>query len=176
MFSSSCSESVTSDSESVGSSANPSVSLSTSTGAAVSVSISAAATEVGAGGFLVLLLVTGGFGGVTFFGAIAASAAGGVGLGLTTLASLPTCAFHGTFACGGVTVGDPAGIAVAWAGVAIGAIPPACTCCGLIWTFNCCLAFFNLDFAISCFLSDCINLLKNSFKRDLPMGVSVSNV
>ena len=176
MFSSSRSESVTSDSESVGSSANPSVSLSTSTRAAASVSISVAATEVGTGGFLVLLLVTGGFGRVTFFGAVAATAVGGMGLGLTALAGLPTCAFCGTFACGGVTVGDPAGIAVAWAGVAIGASPPACTCCGLTWTFNCCLAFFNLAFAISCFHSDRINLLKNSFKRDLPMGVSASNV
>ena len=170
MFSSSCSESVASDSESVGSSANPSVSLSTSTGAAVSASIPAAATEVGAGGFLVLLLVTGGFGGVTFFDAVAATAVGGVGLGLTTLVGLPTCAFRGTFACGGVTVGDPEGIAVAWAGVAIGAIPPVCTCCGLTWTFNCCLAFFSLAFAISCFLSDRINLLMNSFKRGPPYG------
>ena len=98
MLSSSCSESVASDSESVGSSAKLSVSLSTSTGATASVSISAAATEVGAGGFLVLLLVTGGFDGVTFFGAIAATAADGVGLGLATLAGLPTCAFHGTLA------------------------------------------------------------------------------
>ena len=79
----------------------------------MSVSISAAATEGGAGRFLVLLLVTGGFGGVTFFGAVAATAAGSVGLGLTTLVGLPTCAFRSTLACGGVTVGDPEGIAVA---------------------------------------------------------------
>ena len=124
MLSSSCPESVASDSESVGSSAKPSVSLSTSTGAAASVSVSAAATEVGTGGFLVLLLVTGGFGGVIFFGAIAATAVGGVGLGLATLAGLPTCAFHGTLACGGVTAGDPAGMTVAWAGAATGALPP----------------------------------------------------
>ena len=123
-----------------------------------------------------MLLVTGGFGRVTFFSAVAAAAAGGVGLGLATLAGLPTCAFRGTLAWDGVTVGDSAGIAVAWAGVATGAFPPACTCCGLTWTFNCCLAFFNLALAISCFLSDRISLLKNSFKRDLPMGVSASNV
>ena len=131
MLSSPCSESVTSDSESVGSSAKPSVSLSTSTGAAASASASAAATEVVTGRFLVLLLVTGGFGGVTFFGAIAATAAGGAGLGLATLAGLPTCAFHGTLACGGVIAGDPAGMAVAWAGAVTGALPPACICCGL---------------------------------------------
>ena len=113
MLSSSCPESVASDSESVGSSAKPSVSLSTSTGATASASVSAAATEVDTGGFLVLLLVTGGFGGVIFFGAVATATAVGVGLGLTTLAGLPTCAFHGTLACGGVTVGDPEGIAVA---------------------------------------------------------------
>ena len=127
MLSSPCSESVTSDSESVGSSAKPSVSLSTSTGAAAS----AAATEVVTGRFLVLLLVTGGFGGVTFFGAVAATAAGGAGLGLATLAGLPTCAFRGTLACGGVIAGDPAGMAVAWAGAVTGALPPACICCGL---------------------------------------------
>ena len=79
-------------------------------------SISAVATEVGGGEFLVLLLVTGGFGRVTFFGAVAATATGGMGLGLTALAGLPTCALRGTFVCGGVTVGDPAGIAVAWQG------------------------------------------------------------
>ena len=72
-----------------------------------------AATGVGAGWFLVLLLVTGGFGGVTFFGAAAAAAADGGGLGLATLAGLPTCAFHGTFACGGVTAGGPTGAAAA---------------------------------------------------------------
>ena len=112
VLSSPCSESVASDSESVGSSAKPSVSLSTSTGVAASASISAAATGVDVGGFLVLLLVTGDFGGVTFFGAIAAAAAGGVGLGLATLAGLPTCAFHRTLAWGGVTVGDPTGVTV----------------------------------------------------------------
>ena len=117
-----------------------------------------------------------GFGGVTFFGVVAAAAAGGTGLGLATLAGLPTCAFRGTLAWGGLTVGDPASVIVVWAGVATGALPPACTCCVLAWTFNCCLAFFNLAFAISCFLSDRISLLKNSFKRDLPMGVSASNV
>ena len=105
--------------------------MSTSTGAAASASASAAATEVVTGRFLVLLLVTGGFSGVTFFGAVAAATAGGVGLGLTTLAGLPTCAFHGTLACGGVTAGDPAGTAVAWAGAVTGALPPACVCCGL---------------------------------------------
>ena len=89
----------------------------------MSASVSAAATKVGTGGFLVLLLVTGGFGGVTFFGAVAATAAGGVGLGLATLAGLPTCAFLGTLACGGVTAGDPAGMAVAWAGAVTGAPP-----------------------------------------------------
>ena len=131
VLSSPCSESVTSDSESVGSSAKPSVSLSTSTGAAVSASASAAATEVVTGRFLVLLLVTGGFSGVAFFDAVAATIAGGRGLGLATLAGLPTCAFHGTLACGGVTAGDPAGMAVAWAGAVTGALSPACVCCGL---------------------------------------------
>ena len=129
MLSSPCSESVASDSESVGSSAKPSVSLSTSTGAAASASVSAAATEVGTGGFLVLFLVTGGFGGVTLFGAVAATAVGGVGLGLATLAGLPTCAFRGTLACGGVTAGDPAGMTVAWAGAVTGAPP----CLHLLW-------------------------------------------
>ena len=71
-----------------------------------------------------MLLVTGGFGGVTFFGAVAATATGGAGLGLATLAGLPTCAFRGTLAWGGVTVGDPAGVTVVWAGVATGALPP----------------------------------------------------
>ena len=46
---------------------------------------------------------------MAFFGA----AADGEGLGLATLAGLPTCAFHGTLACGGVTAGGPAGAAAA---------------------------------------------------------------
>ena len=95
MLSSSCSEPVASDSESVGSSANR---LYHCLPPLEPQSISAAATEVGAGGFLVLLLVTGGFDGVAFFDAIAATAAGGVGLSLATLAGLPTCAFRGTLA------------------------------------------------------------------------------
>ena len=70
-----------------------------------------AAIGVGVGWFLVLLLVTGGLGGVAFFGA--AAAADGEGLGLATLAGLPTCAFHGTLACGGVTAGGPTGAATA---------------------------------------------------------------
>ena len=123
-----------------------------------------------------MLLVTGGLGGETFLGATAVTAAGGTGLGLAILAGLPTCTFRGTLACGGVTAGGPAGADVACAGVVAVAPPPTCTCCGLAWTFNCCLAFFNLAFAISCFLSDRISLLKNSFRRDLPMGVSASNV
>ena len=135
-----------------------------------------AATGVVVGWFLVLLLVTGGLGGETFFGATAAAAAGGTGLGLAILAGLPTCAFRSTLACGGVTAEGPTEIGIAWAGVVAMAPPPTCTCCGLAWTFNCCLAFFNLAFAISCFLSDRISLMKNSFRRDLPMGVSASNV
>ena len=90
-----------------------SVSYSASTGAVVSASKSVAVTGVGVGWFLVLLLVTGGLGGVVFFGAVAAAAAGGTGLGLATLAGLPTCAFHGTLACGGVTAGVPVVAAVA---------------------------------------------------------------
>ena len=57
--------------------------------------------------FLVLLLVTGGLGGETFFGATAAAAAGGTGLGLAILAGLPTCAFRGTLACGGCDCRGP---------------------------------------------------------------------
>ena len=89
------------------------MSYSASTGAVVSVSRSVAATGVGAGWFLVLLLVTGGLGGVAFFGAAAAAMADGEGLGLATLAGLPTCAFHWTLACGGVTAGGPTGAAAA---------------------------------------------------------------
>ena len=91
------------------SSASSSVSYSASTGAVVSVSRSVAATGVGPGWFLVLLLVTGGLGWVAFFGA----AADGEGLGLATLAGLPTCAFRGTLACGGMTAGGPTGAAAA---------------------------------------------------------------
>ena len=78
-----------------------------------SVSKSVAATGVGIGWFLVLLLVTGGLGGETFFGATAVTAAGGRGLGLAILVGLPTCAFHGTLACGGVTAEGPAGAGIA---------------------------------------------------------------
>ena len=88
--SSPCSDSIISDSESVGSSANSSVSYSASTGAATSASKSVDATGVVIGWFLVLLLVTGGLGGETFFGATAVAAAGGTGLGLAILAGLPT--------------------------------------------------------------------------------------
>ena len=88
------------------------MSYSASTGAVTSASKSVAATGVDVGWFLVLLLVTGGFGGVTLFGTVAATMAGGTGLGLATLVGLPTCAFHGTLACGGVTVGDPTGVTV----------------------------------------------------------------
>ena len=105
------------------------MSYSASTGAVTSASKSVAATSVIVGWFLVLLLVTGGLGGETFLGATAAT--GGIGLGLAILAGLPTCAFHGTLACGGVTAGGPAGIAVVWAGAVTGALPPAYTCCGL---------------------------------------------
>ena len=87
------------------------MSYSASTGAVVSVSRSVAATGVGVGWFLVLPLVTGGLGGVAFFGAGAAAVADGEGLGLATLAGLSTCAFHGTLACGGVTAGGPTGAA-----------------------------------------------------------------
>ena len=96
----------------------------------MSVSASAAVTEVVTGKFLVLLLVTGGFGEVTFFGAVAATAVGGAGLGLATLAGLPTCAFRGTLACGGVIAGDPAGMAVVWAGAVTECTPP---CLHLLW-------------------------------------------
>ena len=109
-----------------------------------------------------------------FLGAAAAAAAGGTALGFGILAGLPTCALRGTVACGGVTAGGPVGATIGCAGVVAMAPPPTCTCCRLAWTFNCCLAFFNLAFVISCFLSDRISLLKNSFRRDLPMGVSAS--
>ena len=89
------------------------MSYSASTGAVISASKSVAATGVGIGWFLVLLLVTGGLGGVAFFGAAAAAATGGMGLGLGILAGLPTCAFYRTLACGGVTAGGPAGAVVA---------------------------------------------------------------
>ena len=89
------------------------MSYSASTGAVTSASKSVAATGVGVGWFLVLLLVTGGLGGETFFGATAAAAAGGMGLGLAILAGLPTCAFHSTLACGGVTAEGPAGADIA---------------------------------------------------------------
>ena len=79
----------------------------------ISASKSVAATGVGVGWFLVLLLVMGSLGGEAFFGATAAAAAGGTGLGLATLAGLPTCTFRGTLACGGVTTGGPAGTTVA---------------------------------------------------------------
>ena len=117
------------------------MSYSASTGAVTSASKSVAATGVVVGWFLVLPLVTGGLGGETFFGATAVTATGGTGLGLAILAGLPTCAFHGTLACGGVTAGGPAGVVIALAGVVAVAPPPTCTCCGLAWTFNCCLAF-----------------------------------
>ena len=52
-------------------------------------------------------------GGETFLGATAAAAAGGTGLGLATLVGLPTCAFRGTFAWGGLTAGGPAGATIA---------------------------------------------------------------
>ena len=89
------------------------MSYSASTGAVVSVSRSVAATGVGVGWFFILLLVTGGFGGVAFFGAAAAAVVDGEGLGLATLAGLPTCAFRGTLACGGVAAGGPTGAAAA---------------------------------------------------------------
>ena len=38
-------------------------------------------------------------------GAIAVATTGGAGLGLAILAGLPTCAFRGALACGGVTAG-----------------------------------------------------------------------
>ena len=89
------------------------MSYSASTGAVTLASKSVAATGVGVGWFLVLLLVTGGLGGETFLGATAAAAAGGMGLGLAILAGLPTCAFRGTLACGGVTAGGHAGAVIA---------------------------------------------------------------
>ena len=89
------------------------MSYSASTGVVTSASKSVAAIGVGVGWFLVLLLVTGGLGGKTFFGATAATAADGMGLGLAILAGLPTCTFCGTLACGGVTGGGPAGAVIA---------------------------------------------------------------
>ena len=71
-----------------------------------SASKSVATTGVGVGWFLILLLATGGLGGF-FFGATAAATAGGPALGFGILAGLPTCAFRGTVACGGVTAGGP---------------------------------------------------------------------
>ena len=62
---------------------------------------------------------------MVFFGP--AAAAGGGGLGLATLASLPTCTFLGTFAGGGVTAGGTARVGVAIVG-GMGALPhPTCT-------------------------------------------------
>ena len=100
------------------------MSYSASTGAVTSASKSVAATGVVVGWFLVLLLVTGGLGGEIFFGAATAVAAGGTGLGLAILAGLPTCAFCGTLACGGVTAEGPAGVGIVWAGVVAMASPP----------------------------------------------------
>ena len=104
------------------------MSYSASTGAVTSASKSVAATGVGVGWFLVLLLVTGGLGGGFFLGATMAAALGGPALGFGILAGLPTCAFHGTAACGGVTAVGPAGATIAWAGVVAVAPPPTCTC------------------------------------------------
>ena len=88
------------------------MSCSASTGAVTSASKSVAAIGVGIGWFLVLLLVMGGLGGEAFFGVTAAAAAGYTGLGLAVLTGLPTCAFRGTLACGGVTAGSPAGVVI----------------------------------------------------------------
>ena len=46
-------------------------------------------------------------------GAATAAVADGEGLGLATLTGLPTCAFGGTLACGGVAAGGPTGAAAA---------------------------------------------------------------
>ena len=89
------------------------MSYSASTGAVTSASKSVAATGVGVGWFLILLLVTGSLGGGFFLGATAAAAIGGPALDFEILAGLPTCAFHGTVACGGVTAGGPAGATIA---------------------------------------------------------------
>ena len=99
------------------------MSYSAFTGAVTSASKSVVATGVVVGWFLVLLLVTGGLGGETFLGAIAVATTGGAGLGLAILAGLPTCAFRGALACGGVTAGGPAGADVACAGV-VAVAPP----------------------------------------------------
>ena len=87
---------------------------------------------------------------------------------------LPTCAFLGTFASGGVTAGGPEGEGIGFVGVVRTAPHP-------VWfvfarVFNCCLTFFSLALAISCFLSDRNNFLKNSFNKDLIIGVSASKV
>ena len=89
------------------------MSYSASTGAVTSASKSVAATGVGVGWFLTLPLVTGGLGGGFFLGATVAAAVGGPALGFGILAGLPTCAFHGTVACGGVIAVGPAGATIA---------------------------------------------------------------
>ena len=147
----------------MGSSANSSLSYSASTGAAVSFSRSVTATFAGAGWFHILLLVTGGFGRVVFFGPTAV--VDDEGLGLATFAGLPTCTFHGTFAGGGVTTGGTTGVDAACVGGVARVPPPTCTCGTLVWVFSCCLAFFNFAFAISCFLSDHISLLKELIQQ-----------
>ena len=58
---------------------------------------------------------------MAFFGPAATTNGGG--LSLATFAGLPTCAFLGTLASGGVTVGGTAGVGVAFAG-GMGALPP----------------------------------------------------
>ena len=121
----------------MGSSAKSSVSYSASAGVAVSPSGSATATVLVVPCFFVWLLVTGGFGGGGFFGP--GIGAWGGALGLATLAGLPTCAFLGTLAGGGVVVGVPTGTGFDFAG-GVGVPPPACPVPA--GAFNCCLTFF----------------------------------
>ena len=66
------------------------------------------------------------FGRVAFF--VPATTVGGAGLGLAILAGLPTCAFCGTFAGGGVTTGGAAGEDATCAGELVGTLPPTCAC------------------------------------------------
>ena len=58
---------------------------------------------------------------MAFFGPAATTVGGG--LSLATFAGLPTCAFLGTLAGGGVTAGGTAGVGVAFAG-GMGALSP----------------------------------------------------
>ena len=55
-----------------------------------------------------------------------AAVAGWASLGLAILGGLPTCAFRGTLAGGGVTAGGVTGVGVTCAGGTAGMAPPVC--------------------------------------------------